>query len=209
MFGRAPDIGHLVGRAKAKGLTAIAARPKMGKTWLLTQVGWQLSRDGYLVGYHEAKDISAEYMLRAVADLYEFWLSDASSQEQAKSFWRRNKDKLIPGVAQAFGVIFDSLAETIGLKPVGQIVREGFEALLRADTDLRTAGLELPKLDYEKARELVRIVAEVSTKPIVLIFDAWDPSDQAEFKLFDSFLGHLADWPLCHMFLGLRPEDPA
>ena len=45
LFGRAPDVDYLVARVASKGLTAVAARPKMGKTWLLQEVGRALSFD--------------------------------------------------------------------------------------------------------------------------------------------------------------------
>ena len=36
LFGRAEDLAHLLARASRKGLTALVARPQMGKSWLLT-----------------------------------------------------------------------------------------------------------------------------------------------------------------------------
>jgi hypothetical protein len=32
-FGRQRDLKHLVGRARHKGITAVAGRPQMGKSW--------------------------------------------------------------------------------------------------------------------------------------------------------------------------------
>ena len=43
IFGRATVTEHLKLRAKTKGFTAIVARPKMGNTWLLTEVNRILS----------------------------------------------------------------------------------------------------------------------------------------------------------------------
>jgi hypothetical protein len=212
IFGRAPDIKHLVGRANAKGMTAIAAPPKMGKTWLLIEVARKLSEeDGRLVGYAESVGQSADLMLRAVTDLYTRWLDNASYREQAKSLWQRHQGELITGAGQAVGAIFESFAETAPLKPVAKLVRECFDALARADTDLRTAGLKLPQLDYEKAAELVGLVADLSGKSVVLILDAWEqsPCVEFEFKALNAFLNHQDDWPLCHIFVGLRPDDVA
>src|ERR1700692_4495261 len=155
-FGRAPDIQELIGRAKSQGLTAVAGRPKMGKTWLLTQAAFQLSNADYLLGYHESKGQDPDLMLRAVADLYENWLSNASYWQPAKSLRKRHKDRLITGAGQVVGRIFEAIADPrFGLAGVGKLVRETFDELARADTDLRTGGLQLPRLDYETARELV------------------------------------------------------
>ena len=62
-------------------------------------------------------------------------------------------------------------SKTIGLEILGKPVREIFETLARADADLRTRGMALPKLDYKKASELVNLVSVLSEKPIVLFLD--------------------------------------
>ena len=56
LFGREPDVHRLIDRAGRPGLTAVVARPLMGKTWTLTEVARRLLEEGrYLVGYHEWK----------------------------------------------------------------------------------------------------------------------------------------------------------
>ena len=50
LFGRKPDVDFILHRVKSKGLTAIVARPKMGKTWLLEEVGRCLTENNNLVG---------------------------------------------------------------------------------------------------------------------------------------------------------------
>ena len=39
IFGRSPDVEYLLSLACSSGLTAVRARPKMGKTWLVQEVG--------------------------------------------------------------------------------------------------------------------------------------------------------------------------
>ncbi len=42
LFGREPDIHRLIDRARQPGLTALVARPMMGKTWTLHEVARRL-----------------------------------------------------------------------------------------------------------------------------------------------------------------------
>ncbi len=86
MFGREPDIAHLLKRVKHKGLTAVVGRPKMGKTWLLEETGRRLEQAGFLVGYHECKSES-NLILLTVRDLYSRWLHQAGNLAQAQSLW--------------------------------------------------------------------------------------------------------------------------
>ncbi len=54
-------------------------------------------------------------------------------------------------------------------------------------------------------------VADISDCHIALFFDAWEksPDPKKEANILDAFLRHRDDWPSCHMFLALRPDDPA
>jgi hypothetical protein len=50
----------------------------------------------------------------------------------------------------------------------------------------------------------------LSERPIALFLDAWEKSSvEVESTTLDGFLCHLDDWPSCHVFVGLRPKDPA
>ena len=71
LFGRAPDLAHLIERACYKGVTAIAARPQMGKSWLLTELArtlYQNQEPHYLVGFTESFGQTPDLFLRAVAE---------------------------------------------------------------------------------------------------------------------------------------------
>jgi AAA+ ATPase superfamily predicted ATPase len=208
MFGRAPDIQNLIAKAKGKGLTIVYGRPKMGKTWLLTQVAWQLSESDYLVGYQESKGEAMDSMLLVVADLYARWLSDASKWKQAKSIWERHKENLITSTAKAVSKLFSPLAKPLGLDT---LILDTFESLIRADLDLRTGGIQLSRLSYDVLLELVGLLAKITEKQVVLILDAWEQSPLIEFeyKTLNAFLNHLQEWPSCHIFLGLRPDVDA
>jgi hypothetical protein len=76
---------------------------------------------------------------------------------------------------------------------------------------MRTGGVQLPTLSYEQARDFVSSVAQISRRPINLFLDQWEKSPDAalESKTLDSFLTHLDDWPLCHIFMALRADEPA
>ena len=213
MFGRKPDLEIILSRAKQKGFTAVVGRPKMGKTWLLQEVGRQLHEVGYLVGYHECLGES-DQMLRVVCDLYSRWLLVAGNIEQAHSLWERHKHSWISKAGIAVGTVFSKIATVKGLpEGIGKLVEETFQGLSRADLDLKTGGILISPLAYEQAHELVSILHQVSQQSLVLIFDAWEQSasPDMEHKSLAAFLSHLDDWPRCHVLLGVRhPEktDP-
>ncbi len=81
LFGRKRDLNYLVSRAKHKGITAVAGRPQIGKSWLLRELARFLRSDNeprFQVGFTESSGQSADLLLRAVVDLYTRWLSDAT-----------------------------------------------------------------------------------------------------------------------------------
>jgi hypothetical protein len=81
LFGRQKDIDFLQERASCTGLTAIVARPQMGKTWLRQETARRLSPVAggrWLVGYAEATGSTLDLLLRSIADLYQRWLEDAT-----------------------------------------------------------------------------------------------------------------------------------
>jgi hypothetical protein len=75
LFGREADLRALSDRLRTKGLTALVARPRMGKSWLLMELGRRLAAgtDQYLVGLFDNPGTS-DPVLRAVQDLYARWL---------------------------------------------------------------------------------------------------------------------------------------
>jgi len=215
LFGREPDIGSLMSRAAASGLTAVTARPRMGKTWLLEEMARRLAADGgYLCGYHECKG-EPDILLRTVQDLYRRWLSESTYRDQARVVWEQHKDTLIAGAGQALGRVCEALDKVLlegvskGVSGIGKLIRQVFDALAAANRDLKTGRLELEPPTYEQAHRLVRLVAEISGRPVVLILDAWEksPSVQAEHHTLESILSHIVDWPACHLFLGVRHPE--
>ena len=213
LFGREPDLEALCARVRFKGLTAVAARPQMGKSWLLAELARRLSEDHdprHLVGFSESSGETPDLLLRTVIDLYARWLSDAGYRQQARMVWEQQKENLLPGVAKTVGKIFK---ETVGkaAKPVAIAVEDAINGLIAADQTLKTGGVQLATLSYQQARDLVSAVAEISKHPIVLILDQWEKSPDVarEAKALDAFIRHLDDWPHCHVFLALRPDEPA
>lgn len=72
LFGRQRDVEHLAARIRFKGRTAVVARPAMGKSWLLTELGRTLSDDhdpAHLVGFARSYGQTPDLRLRAVVDL--------------------------------------------------------------------------------------------------------------------------------------------
>jgi len=176
LFGREPDIAHLASRSLRKGGTLVVGRPKIGKTWLLQQVGHELDAESdTLVGYHDCKAETADLLLRAVSDLYTRWLSDASNWEQARSLWARHKDSFTARAGQAFGRVIETLGGLAEWAPttIGSKIREGFDALAAADIDLKSGGLQMRPLSYDQALELLGIVHALSgCRALVLVLDA-------------------------------------
>ncbi len=54
-------------------------------------------------------------------------------------------------------------------KPPGTTINEALNGLITANQTLLAGGLQLPPLQYEQARDLVRLVADVTGWPIALI----------------------------------------
>jgi hypothetical protein len=213
LFGREKDLAALAARVRCKGLTTVVARPQMGKSWLLTELARRLSlthEPRHLVGFAEQVGQTPDLLVRAVVDLYTRWLSDAGMAEQAGMVWKQQKDRLLPGVAGTLGKIFSEVFGTAA-KPVTVVVDEAIKGLVAANETLTSGGLKLPVLQYEQARDLVSAVARISGRPIALFLDQWERSSDPtmESRTLDAFLRHLDDWPTCHLFLALRPDEPA
>lgn len=211
LFGREAAILSLTERARQTGLTAVVARPLMGKTWTLTEVGRRLSESGdFLVGYHESKASESSHLLYAVSNLYTAWLSDSTLRQQALSLWQRHKAGLVPQAGRMVGALFEKLgAGVTGHDGVGGLVRSSFEGLAEAQKDLLTGGIQIAPLPYDQARSLTDLVARVSRRRVVLILDAWEksPSIRAEHSTLEAFLKHPDEWPATHVFLAIRDPD--
>lgn len=219
LFGRSADIQALAQRALDKGLTFVTGRPKMGKTWVLQELGrhlaydekqWVSDRPKFLVGYHECLG-EQDQMLRAVSDLYTRWLEEADHAQQAKSLWtRKSRGDWVEGTAKALGELFEKLdpGKVVGLS-VGALVKGTFEKLTAANEELKSGGLVLPKLPYETVRDLVQHLADLAGQRVVIILDGWDQSGSLdhERKLLEAYINHLTAWPDTHMFVGVRHPE--
>jgi hypothetical protein len=224
LFGREPDLAYLAARAQHRGITAIIGRPKMGKSWLLTELSRRLSSSNsvpspvqslslvtppqYLVGFFEQEGSSADHMLRAVADLYTRWLADSTYHEQAKIFYEQHKSDLVEKSGEAVGSILKEIGGLTGkpLEKLGGIIKSAFDALASANRDLMSGGLQLPRLQTEQARDLLTWLHKITGRHIVLVLDQWEKSTNIdlEINLLDAFHRHLDKWPPCHIFLGVR-----
>jgi tetratricopeptide (TPR) repeat protein len=212
LFGREPDIHRLIDRAGQTGLTALVARPMMGKTWALEEVARRLLEEGrFLVGYHESKGSETSHLLYAVSNLYTRWLADSTMRDQALSLWQRHKETLVPRVGQMVGLLFDKLAGKQLPEGIGAAVRSAFDGLAEAQGDLLTGGLRLAPLPYDQAQSLVALVAGISARRVVLILDAWEksPSLRAEHATLESVLKHREDWASTHVLVAIRDPQQA
>lgn len=210
LFGRTIAINALVSRAAFPGVTAIVGRPLVGKTSLVLEVAERLrSTDEYVIGYYEARGNVASHLRYAFMDLYTCWLTNASMREQARSLWDRHKSDLMPTVGRMFGRLLESLAGTVPIgAAIGKLVRQSFDGLADASSDLLTGGVPRAELPYEEARALAQLVRDSSGKRIALILDAWRPSlpTASDDDIIDSFLRHLDDWPNVHIIVAVNPS---
>lgn len=216
LFGREAHVGYLCDRAGKPGLTAVVARPLMGKTWTLTEVARRLGSHGqssasgqYLVGYHESTAAESSHLLYTVANLYARWLADSNMREQALSLWQRHKHELVPRIGQMVGSLFEKLASQPFPEGVGPVISAAFDGLASAQKDLLGGGVHIAPLPYEQALSLTKLVAQVSGRRVVLILDAWEksPSMRAESTALEIFLKHRDDWPHTHILLAIRNPD--
>jgi hypothetical protein len=211
LFGRADDLARLADRAAYKGLTAVVARAQMGKSWLLAEVARRLSRDHEvprLIGIARAVGQTPDLLLRSIIDLYGRFIDDAALLEKVRTIWQQQRDGLLPAFALTLGKIVSALPHLA--KPAGKAVEAAIRGAVAASETLSSGGVQLPVLQYEQARELVKQVAEISGRPIALFLDQWDETPKAdmEAKTLAAFLHSPDEWPLCHVFLTLRPDEP-
>ena len=214
LFARGSDLVYLMGRADTKGITAITGRPKLGKTWLLHELCRSLSEaNGHLVGYTISTGQSSDLLLRSVANLYARWLAKSSFSEQAHIVWEQQKDDLIARFGEFTGkAVGGVLALTRPeLSAFAKTIEGVFGGLGVADRELKTGGLQMPRLNYDDAHALVSVLAAITKRPITLVLDAWEqsPDVEQESKLLNSILDRLDEWPNMHIFVALRADDPA
>ena len=111
-------------------------------------------------------------------------------------------------VGAAFGKVFGAIT---GAKGTSEALPGVFNSLHQANRDLRSAGIKLPTLDYEQARDLLWVLDQLTDGQVrvVLILDAFDQGEgvEVEAKTIQSFLRHLDDWPECHMFFATRAPE--
>jgi hypothetical protein len=119
IFGRAPDLDHLLQRSERPGITAVVARSQMGKSTLLMELARRLSiapppsffgSQPRLIGFTESAGETSDIMLRGVIDLYTRWLSDSTYREQAKIIWTQQKKDGVSKNGKAVGTLFKTFS---------------------------------------------------------------------------------------------------
>ncbi len=212
LFGREPDLTELLSRIKHPGLTVVTARPQMGKTWLLQELGRQVTineAEPHLVGYFESRSEGADSLLRALIDLYTRWLANTDYAAQANMVWQQNRGKLLTGVTDSVASVIEKLGDCFTV-PGARLISKTLQGLTRSNTTLQSAGLQIQPLQYDQARDLVRTVRKITNFPLILILDGWEQSRtlDAGISILHAFLRHLAEWPRVHIIIGMRPEAP-
>ena len=207
-LGREQELTFLRDRVSRPGLTVVEGPPQIGKTWLLKRLANQLRETNTArVGIADARGIEGEVFIRAAANAYENWLSDADAVAQLHAVWEQQKDGLVGRVAIAFGQIFARGAEALpGGKVIGETINQTFEALVQADDVLKTGGVRMIPIQSDEARSLISFIAHGRTHPVVLVLDQWEGSAklQQDAAMLERFLGEIAVWPPVHILLHMQ-----
>jgi tetratricopeptide (TPR) repeat protein len=76
---------------------------------------------------------------------------------------------------------------------------------------LKSDGQNLPVLAFEQGHDLLKVVADVSKRRVVLIFDAWEKAASIvnERDFLELYLKHREDWPTVHFIVAVREPDAA
>ena len=151
--------------------------------------------------------------LERLCDLYTRWLSHSTWSQQAAVIREQNKKDLVGNVGKVVGRLFEKLSKLgpKSMEAVGGLVKEAFDGLAGANRELLTGGIEFPRLQIEQGRALLALVSQITNRPMVLVMDQWEksPALALEANVLDAFVRHAEEWPPCHIFVGLRPEEVA
>ena len=216
LFGRKKDVSYLLERVRKPGITFITARPRMGKTWLLHEVGRQLAAsDDCLIGYFEAKG-GTELIQRAVIDLYLRWISTTTFSEQARILWEQNRGPVLPRVEKALGKAFEKIGELPlgGIEKIAGFFADGLNSLAVAHEDVKTGKIQYEPLPYEIVQNVLFLVDKIDNKGrnLVLFLDAWDQSDAItrEKRTIEAIAKNIDDievWSYCHLLVAVRHPE--
>ncbi len=214
LFGREADLQALKQRIRYQGVTAVVARPKMGKSWLLMELARQLSAEGQdvLIGFADSAGEYPDLLPRAIEDLYRRWLGNSTYLQQARMVWKQQKPEALSTFARVIGEQIANFKGTSFIEPAATLIKGLLGGLTKVNDDLKSGSVKLPRLQYEQARDAVRAVAELSrTFRIVLILDQWENSPDVRYEAatLDSFLRNREDWPSCHVVVAVLDEAGA
>ena len=205
LFGRHPDLLHLLNRVTGSGLTVVSGRPRIGKTWLIRTLCDNLaSTKNCLIGYC-ATTSESDVMGQSLSNLYFRWLEDATYREQARSLYERHKGKLTEKVGTFIGGLFSKAVPI-----VGDAVEKGMLALKSLSEDMRIGGMQFATVPYETVHDLVTSLSTIMEgRPILLVLDAWEQGQnpKSDFGTLRKFLSNLWDWPdNFHVIVIIRDE---
>ncbi len=203
-LGRQRELDLLEARCADPGLTIVKGPPRIGKTTLLKHfVDRSRAADSRRVGMAESGEAEGDVLLRAIKDAYDHWRQKEGFVAEIKSIHAQIKGRLITTVGTALG---QALGEFAG--PGKDLVKLFFSGLDEARRMTETGGLQLPRLTSEEARDLLMILAQGQTAPVVIALNQWEEGQDLEkdTATLRSFLDNRDQWPACHVLLHLR--DP-
>lgn len=196
-------------RIETKGVTAVVGRPEVGKTHILRHLRHELERDGkYLFGWIQASTAEGDLLLHAVSDLWSGWLSQASLRHQYGALKAQLKDR--PGrVVFALGEMLGELTNHVD--PTGALpglIDKVFQSLRGADERLRTGGLDLAPVAYNRILKMLQLTAELSGRRPILVLDAIEQlsNPDREGARIEAMLRDFEGWPDVHVLMSSRNE---
>ncbi len=211
LFGREGDLRALRDRIRSTGLTAIIGAPRIGKSRVLQTLRDDIRKGsrGALVGYVETQYQIDDALLRIVADLYASWVEEAKRNQQLDVLHNKATDysrQWLSWGSQTLVNVLESTLNDRDSKVTGSVVRTLISSALAPFHESRPGGVHIQALDYERARDLLDAVHEVTGRPIVVMLDQWErsPNIAREGDQLKSFLEHAHQWPTTHVLVASR-----
>ena len=211
LFCREDDIITLRKRCGNGGATILYARPRMGKTWTVHEVGRRCREEGFLVGYHECEPQSEDNLLACVANLYASWIGDSSRHREIAT---RLTEREPPPIVREFFSVLSSYLPVTPVTTADELSAATVSAMrmIMAPygqfSNWRTAG---GSNSYSTLGEILRFAASTSGSRCVLLLDAWEQSRglQGDQCFFANPADRSSGWQLVHVIFASRSGEPA
>ena len=139
-------------------------------------------------------------------DLYTSWLSEANYLQQARKLWSDHEGKIVDLLGDSAAKLSTVFKAKDPTGTISAAVKTFFSGMVNTNEQLKTGGIELPRLSYEQAQSVLTVVHLLSGKQVILILDALEqsPDVKKESANLHLYLDQLDQWPPCHFLLAVR-----